>query len=167
MNEFQSQLLAHTPELIRYTSALTGDLPSAEAMTEECLKEAISKHDEWDKEKKMKLWLMTITHNVYLKWLQENKKPHISNLKNYNRKMISDYSKVTPFILQNLQKSLQLLPSEQREVLLMVCLVGLDYKEVGIITETKLTTVMSRLHRARKRLGDFIFPQDVDKVESI
>ena len=44
------------------------------------------------------------------------------------------------------------LPDEQREVLVLVALDGLAYKDVAEILELPLGTVMSRLGRARDAL---------------
>ena len=46
------------------------------------------------------------------------------------------------------------LPHEQRAVLMLVCIEGLKYREVGEILEIPLGTVMSRLARARLALAN-------------
>ena len=48
------------------------------------------------------------------------------------------------------------LPDEQREVLLLVCVEELSYREAADILEVPIGTVMSRLARARKQLGTFL-----------
>jgi len=44
------------------------------------------------------------------------------------------------------------LNAEQREVLLLVALEGLSYREVATILGLPVGTIMSRLHRAREHL---------------
>ena len=46
------------------------------------------------------------------------------------------------------------LPEEQREVLMMVTVDGLSYKDTAQALEVPIGTVMSRLARARARLAD-------------
>jgi RNA polymerase sigma-70 factor (ECF subfamily) len=51
-----------------------------------------------------------------------------------------------------LQRAVEALPEEFREVIVMRELEGLSYKEIAEVTETPIGTVMSRLARARARL---------------
>ena len=53
---------------------------------------------------------------------------------------------------ERLTQLIEELPVVYREVLVLRELEGLSYKEIGIVTELPLGTVMSRLARARKRL---------------
>ena len=54
--------------------------------------------------------------------------------------------------LRDLDRVLQRLPAEQREVLLLVGLEGLSYQGVAGVLGVPVGTVMSRLSRARERL---------------
>jgi RNA polymerase sigma-70 factor, ECF subfamily len=49
-------------------------------------------------------------------------------------------------------RAIDRLNDEQREVLLLVALEGLSYREAATILELPVGTVMSRLHRAREHL---------------
>jgi RNA polymerase sigma factor (sigma-70 family) len=51
-----------------------------------------------------------------------------------------------------LQRAVEALPEEFREVVVMRELQGLSYKEIASVTEVPIGTVMSRLARARGRL---------------
>ena len=55
-----------------------------------------------------------------------------------------------------LDRILQRLPPEQREVLLLVGVEEMSYQEVARITGTPVGTVMSRLSRARTRLRELM-----------
>jgi len=50
------------------------------------------------------------------------------------------------------QQSLEQLPAEYREVLVLRELEGMSYKQIARVTDAPIGTVMSRLARARKRL---------------
>lgn len=51
-----------------------------------------------------------------------------------------------------LDLALSRVPADQREVVVLVCVGGLSYAETAAEMECPIGTVMSRLHRARRRL---------------
>jgi RNA polymerase sigma factor (sigma-70 family) len=55
---------------------------------------------------------------------------------------------------QRIQQSMDCLPAEYREVLVLREMEGMSYKQIARITETPIGTVMSRLARARRRLQE-------------
>jgi RNA polymerase sigma-70 factor (ECF subfamily) len=58
--------------------------------------------------------------------------------------------------LERVRRAMDDLPSEQREVLALVAIEGLSYREAAEVLGTPIGTVMSRLGRARARLGAMI-----------
>ncbi len=54
--------------------------------------------------------------------------------------------------LRDMETALRQLPSEQRELLLLVALEGMSYDEVSQTLNIPKGTVMSRLSRAREKL---------------
>jgi RNA polymerase sigma-70 factor (ECF subfamily) len=54
--------------------------------------------------------------------------------------------------LAEVQRAIEGLPQEQREVLALVCGEDLTYREAAEVLNVPVGTVMSRLARARKRL---------------
>jgi len=50
------------------------------------------------------------------------------------------------------RQALEELPVESREVLVLHEIEGLSYKEIALVADIPMGTVMSRLSRARKRL---------------
>ena len=56
--------------------------------------------------------------------------------------------------LRMVRQRLQLLPEEQRTVLILVCVDGLTYRETADVLGVAIGTVMSRLSRARRALAE-------------
>lgn len=54
--------------------------------------------------------------------------------------------------LAEVQRMIDAMPPEQREVLLLVCVEDLAYREAAEILGVPIGTVMSRLARARRKL---------------
>ncbi len=55
-------------------------------------------------------------------------------------------------LLAEVKQIIDAMPTEQREVLLLVCVEDLAYREAAELLGVPIGTVMSRLARARKRL---------------
>ena len=58
--------------------------------------------------------------------------------------------------IRDLARALQLLPDPQRQVVLLVGLEGMNYKNVAAVLDIPIGTVMSRLHRGREALRRFM-----------
>ncbi|MCE5258798.1 MAG: sigma-70 family RNA polymerase sigma factor [Chloroflexi bacterium] len=55
-----------------------------------------------------------------------------------------------------LQLSLEVLPPEQRTIVVLSDIEGLSYEEIAVVTSLALGTVKSRLNRARGKLRDYL-----------
>jgi RNA polymerase sigma-70 factor (ECF subfamily) len=109
-------------------------------------------------------WLLTIVRNACYTWLRENRR---QNSVEFDEQLHSEDIKVPDaerLLAQSasrltLERALQELPAEFREVIVLRELEGLSYKEIGDIAGVPTGTVMSRLARARARLQLHLAPQ--------
>jgi RNA polymerase sigma-70 factor (ECF subfamily) len=70
--------------------------------------------------------------------------------------------------VRDLDRCLQALPAEQREVLLLICVEDLSYQDTARILDVPMGTVMSRLSRAREKLGALMQARDtVSKLHRV
>ncbi|MGO4838861.1 RNA polymerase sigma factor, partial [Rhizobiaceae sp. 2RAB30] len=69
--------------------------------------------------------------------------------------------------LKSVATAIDELPDEQREVLLLVCVEDLSYKEAAEVLSIPIGTVMSRLARARKNLAEAAGINAVDGRSSV
>jgi len=60
--------------------------------------------------------------------------------------------------VEKVQRAVQELPTDSREVIILRELEGLSYKEIAAVAGTPIGTVMSRLARARERLQAILGP---------
>jgi len=105
-------------------------------------------------------WFLTITRNTAYNWLSryaaeeelipydEAKHADIILMNEPDDALVSEERK------ERLQKVLERLPLEFREVIVLYELEGLSYKEVAAMLGIPIGTVMSRLSRARQRLRE-------------
>lgn len=105
-------------------------------------------------------WLLTIVRNTAYNWLNchapegklipydEEKHADIISINESKDELVSDRQK------EHLQKALERLPLEFREIIILYELEGLSYKELAAALGIPVGTVMSRLSRARRRLQE-------------
>ena len=103
-------------------------------------------------------WLLRIVRNSFYDWLRQQRR---ADLGTPFDEEVHDTAAVSPApdaaLLEKADKelvhqTLEALPVEHREVLVMRELEGLSYKEIAEVAELPIGTVMSRLARAREQL---------------
>src|SRR5947209_2989366 len=65
---------------------------------------------------------------------------------------------------EDLRAALAKLPPDQREALLLVGAQGFSYEDAAVICGCAIGTVKSRVNRARKRLAELMFVEDLDDL---
>jgi RNA polymerase sigma-70 factor (ECF subfamily) len=148
-------LIALIPRLRRYARALAGDRSRADDLVQDALERAVVKRALWRPGTDLRAWVFTIMHNVFINQTRRAARDAIS----MDPAVLAELdaaggaSAETLAQLNSIEASLKRLPDEQREVLLLVALEGMSYDEVAHVLAVPIGTVMSRLSRARARLG--------------
>lgn len=148
------------PRLRRYARALTGDAHRADDLVQDTLERAWSKFSLWRRGSDLRAWLFTIMHNVFVNQVT-------SSAARQEWQMLDDEAMNVPvepaqeraLEMRDLASSLAQLPTEYREVLLLVGLEELRYEEAAKILDVPLGTIMSRLSRGRERLRQLMIGQ--------
>lgn len=153
MNRFEELLIEEIPSLRRYARALCGDHVQADDLVQECLLRAVSRRKLWVGRRGMRPWLFTILHNIFVNSLRRlSSSPVVASIENLERQSASEQDADLHCVVSDFEKALRQLSDEQREVLLLVGLEQMSYKEISKITRVPVGTVMSRLSRAREQL---------------
>ncbi|MBP0599476.1 RNA polymerase sigma factor [Herbaspirillum sp. LeCh32-8] len=148
--EDEQLMLACLPRLRRYARALVGDRNDADDLVQDTLERGWHKLDSWQRGSDMRPWLFAIMHNLHA---DQRRKPALATVELDEAELASAY--VMPAersLALDLEAAMQLLPAEQREILLLVVLEGMRYEDVAGTLGIPVGTVMSRLSRARERL---------------
>jgi RNA polymerase sigma factor (sigma-70 family) len=145
------ELTACIPRLRRYARALVGELNAADDLVQDTVERGWSRIAEWRRDGEMRAWLFGIMHNLHVDQLRarrlqttalDDEAPHPAQAVNH----------AAGLEIRDMQAALDLLPAEQREILLLVGLEGMTYDQVAGALGLPLGTVMSRLSRGRERL---------------
>lgn len=138
------------PQLRRYARALVNQVEVADDLVQDCLERALAKQHKWDESRAMRPWLFTILHNIYSNEARRFKRTPA--MVPYSGVEGESSAVETDLMLTDLQRAMDGLSDEYRQVLLLIGLEQMSYKETAVILNVPIGTVMSRLTRARKKL---------------
>lgn len=154
---FSDALVAQLPALRRYAMALTGNAALADDLVQDCIERALAQGEQLREPERLGGWLRRILYHLYIDALRRDKRrgreQDIAELADHLELSAPapDTSAVREFI-----HAVGRLSAEHRQILLLVSVEELSYREIAEELEIPLGTVMSRLARARERLRDLI-----------
>ena len=142
----------HIPRLRRYARALTGNTASADDLVQDTLERALGRFSMWRPGSDLRAWLFSIMHNVHVNQVKGRRADREQSLDDEMPEIPVQATHNHVLEVRDLVSALNDLPSEQREILLLVGLEQLSYEEVAKVLSVPLGTVMSRLSRGREKL---------------
>jgi RNA polymerase sigma factor (sigma-70 family) len=156
MNEAE-RLVELIPRLRRYARALVGDRASADDLVQDTLERAWAKLHLYRRGTDLRAWLFTVMHNVHVNKVRANR--ITDPLDDEAPEMAQRAVQGDSLVVRDLDRSIALLPAEQRAVLLLVTLEDMSYEDVARTLGIPMGTVMSRLSRAREKLRGMMLGQ--------
>jgi len=149
--------VAQLPGLRRYAMALAGNAARADDLVQDCIERALGQEAQLREAMRIAGWLRRILYHLYIDEIRRSKRrgreQDITELA--DRLELSapapDNSAMGEFI-----HAVNRLSVEHRQILLLVSVEELSYREIAEELDVPLGTVMSRLARARERLRDML-----------
>ncbi len=151
MQDESDQVTACIPRLRRYARALVGERGSADDLVQDTLERGWHKLSSWRRGTDMRAWLFGIMHNLHV----DQKRKPIMDTDAYDEDTSDMPTRATQsdgLEIRDLDTALRQLPTDHREILLLVVLEEMTYEEIAATLSIPLGTVMSRLSRAREKL---------------
>lgn len=158
MNEAE-RLVELIPRLRRYARALVGDRASADDLVQDTLERAWTKLHLYRRGTDLRAWLFTVMHNVHVNKVRSTR--ITDPLDDEAPEMAQRAVQGDSLVVRDLDRSIALLPAEQRAVLLLVTLEDMSYEDVARTLGIPMGTVMSRLSRAREKLRAMMLGQGI------
>lgn len=150
--DIDEQLRELLPRLRRFSCWLTRDASSADDLVQSTLERALSRWDSRHDASALRAWLFAIAYRQFLDGKRRARR-YASVLELFGGGTPAEQpSAEREVIAQSAVQALQRLPEEQRHLLLWVAVEGLSYRDVAILLDVPIGTVMSRLSRARAAL---------------
>lgn len=155
-------IAAEIPRLRRYARALTGDDGEADDLIQDTLERALARMEQWRDGESPRKWMFSILHNLHVDGVRRRSRrpPHVG-LESVGVEQSSPAADGASG--RDIDRALQQLSAEQRQVVLLVGLEGLSYAETAEVLEIPVGTVMSRLARGRERLRALMDYEGGDK----
>lgn len=156
---FSDDMIAALPNLKRYAMSLCRRADIADDLVQTTVERAFRNRDRFDPGTKLLAWMMRILRNAWIDQTRRNKTrgPEVE-LADAPEIAGTDGVRVVESrnMLQKTADALDLLPADQRDVVIIVCVQGMTYQEAADILEIPVGTVMSRLARGRAALAQKI-----------
>lgn len=149
------ELVALLPRLRRYALVLCRTPWLADDLVQGACERALANAGSWTPGTRFDAWVFRILRNHWIDHLRRLKAEGMSEDVTTQKQLIGDPgegSVLSKLVLAEVRRAVDGLPQEQREVLVLVCVEDLAYREAAEILGVPVGTVMSRLARARKRL---------------
>jgi RNA polymerase sigma factor (sigma-70 family) len=157
---FEQIALPHLPAAYNLARWLVRNDQDAEDVVQEAYLRAFKFFDGY-RGGESRTWLLTIVRNTCYSWLQRNRSRELTDSIDETEIEASDFTNPELRLVQDadaemVRAALAELPLEFREVTVMRELEELSYKEIAMIADLPIGTVMSRLARGRKRLHSLL-----------
>lgn len=154
MNDLHQLIVNEIPRLRRYARFLLRNPQAADDLVQDTLVRAVAAVDSWQPDSNMRAWLFTIMKNVMRNDFRRAKNAdiHVGEEIDNHPATAVDGNQESRVALSDLQRALDCLPAEFKQVVLLCAVEGFQYEEVAAILNVPVGTVRSRLSRGRAAL---------------
>lgn len=154
-DEFKTELLGLLPRLRRYALARTGVAHAADDLVQATCERAWKCRHQWEPGTRMDSWIYRIMTNLHIDEIRSTAHRGTDAGPDALEQVADDrwQRRVDGHLtLGEVAEVMRQLPQGMREVLALVSIEGLSYREAAAVLGVPLGTVMSRLARARSEL---------------
>ncbi|MCK6450900.1 MAG: RNA polymerase sigma factor [Alphaproteobacteria bacterium] len=151
---FRSQLVALLPRLRRFARGLTGSVDRADDLVQAACERALARMEQWTPGTRLDSWMFRIVRTIWIDELRARAVRERAHEQEDPGERIFDGERhmETRLTVEAVRDAVAHLSPEQREILLLIAVEGVSYKEAAEIMDVPIGTVMSRLARARAAL---------------
>jgi RNA polymerase sigma-70 factor, ECF subfamily len=148
------QMIAILPRLRRFARALVRSSDDADDLVQGACERALRAIDSWEPGTRLDSWMFRILRNLWIDQMRKRRMETNAGLDpgqdiegEDGRRIVESRRE-----LAEIRSVITRLPEQQREVLALVCIEDMSYRETASILDIPIGTVMSRLARARQAL---------------
>lgn len=155
-NVVADQLVDFLPNLRRFAISLCRSRQTADDLVQAACERALASADRFEPGSRFDAWMFRILRNLWIDQLRRQKTAGVQDdIEGRHDLVGSSGERVVEarLTLKSVSEAIAELVDEQREVLLLVCVEELSYRDAADVLGVPVGTVMSRLARARKNIS--------------
>jgi RNA polymerase sigma factor (sigma-70 family) len=159
LTEFERALLDLLPRLRRFARALTLDAADADDLCQIALERALKAEAQWEKGSRLDSWMYRIMRNCWIDEVRARKRRSETFVAEEEGESVgqADDRRIEARVeLGNVDRAMAALPPEQREVIALILVEGLAYREAAELLDLPMGTITSRLVRGRQTLMEML-----------
>jgi len=156
-NDIGDELIAFLPNMRRFALSLSRAPDVADDLVQQACERALASAASFEPGTRFDAWMFRIIRNLWIDRTRRQKTAGPSedvyerqDLVGEDGQQVADARQA----LSSVKDALERMPGEQREIIMLVCVDDLSYRDAAEILGVPIGTVMSRLARARKRLAE-------------
>jgi RNA polymerase sigma-70 factor (ECF subfamily) len=152
----EGELIALLPRMRRFAWTLTGSHSDADDLVQSAFEKALRSSHQWTPGTRLDSWFYCVIRSVRIDQLRKRTEVAMDDEQLANNGQSVDGVTVaeTRLMLEAVRRSFASLSEDQREVLHLVCVEQMSYRETAEVLGVPIGTVMSRLSRARLALHE-------------
>lgn len=152
----QKILNLYKGRIFSYVYRIVRNYHDAEDITFDTFIKCFKSLGSFDRTRSFSPWLFTIAHNVTMDFLRKNKQEYEYFDERHSVKddFVQEYEKKKK--MEKIEQALAKLSPLDRELVILFHKEEYSYQEINEILKIPITTIKTRLHRARKKLRDLV-----------
>ena len=152
-SEFEREALPHMDLLYNYALRMTNNAQDADDLVQDCIEQALRQSHQLREPSRLAAWLCRILRNLFIDELRRRRtRGNEEEISEFAGDMSMSTTQPDLGAVRDLETALNSLSLEHREILILVSIEELNYREIANRLEIPMGTVMSRLARAREHL---------------
>jgi RNA polymerase sigma-70 factor (ECF subfamily) len=153
----RESIVRELPYLRRFARALTANAANADDIVHDCVVKALENSDKFEPGTNLRAWLFTILRNGFISDIRRGRRRLAeTDSPRWAVGGIAAPNQEGALMLNRLQAAMTRLPHEQRTVLALVVVEGMNYDQAAKMLDLPVGTVRSRLSRARQALREIV-----------
>lgn len=140
------------PALRAFARSLCRNPTDADDLVQETLVRAIAALDSFEPGTRLKSWLFTIMRNAFYTRVAKERRQPPGLVDCVSSRAVQESPQEWSATFEEFRTALERLPRHQREVLVLIGMLGESYEDAAMICGCAVGTVKSRLNRARAAL---------------
>jgi RNA polymerase sigma factor (sigma-70 family) len=147
-----SEIVELVPALRAYARTFYRDRTEADDLVQETLTRALTSIHQFRAGTNMKSWLFTIMRNTFYTKVKVDTREAPGSADCASSRPAIDPTQEWSARGRDISAAISRLPEQQREVIMLIGVLGVSYDEAAIVCGCAIGTIKSRLNRARHRL---------------